>query len=74
MNAEYKIVNVMHEADAHEDQIYIAKSSVTADAIRNGDDTDVLCLCLSAEHATTIIEALNGKREAKEGDTAVGQA
>lgn len=59
MSGFKKIVVRLSDCEGAHDQIYIAAPEVTEEQIMLGDDTGVLCLCLTDAAAEQILLALN---------------
>ena len=60
MNSRYKKIEI-HFAQDHggETQVYLAEQRVTAEQIRSGDDSGVVCLCVDPSMADQLLGALN---------------
>jgi hypothetical protein len=58
MSKKYKIISIsIHEG--LETQHYIAEAFVTEGQILSGDDSGVLCLCMSLDAAGLVLSAMN---------------
>lgn len=60
--SRYKRITITIEGSGGDDdhiQDYVVESSVTVEQLMGGDDTGVVCLCLQAGKAETIMELLN---------------
>lgn len=69
MSKKYKIISISIH-DGLETQHYIAESFVTEGQILSGDDSGVLCLCMSLDAAGLVLCAMNEREDQTPGPAA----